>query len=74
MNGNRKLPWKEVGKVSGGKVENWNGIKHRNSRVALDEVKVRRIWKEYFEDLYNVDPLEQVAIHMCGFDGVRRGN
>ena len=27
-----------------------------------------------FEYLYNIDTPEQVAIHMCGFDGIRRGN
>ena len=35
---------------------------------------MRRIWKGYFEDLYNTDTREQVAVHMCDFDGVRRGN
>ena len=29
-------------------------------------------WREYYEDLYNIDTQEQVAVHMCGFDGVRR--
>ena len=24
--------------------------------------------------MYNIDPQEQVAIHMCGFDGIQRGN
>ena len=33
-----------------------------------------RIWKEYFEDLYNIDTQEQVAVYMCGFDGIWRGN
>ena len=32
------------------------------------------MWKEYFEDLYTIDTQEQVAFHMCGFDGVQRGN
>ena len=35
---------------------------------------MRRIWKQYFKDLYNVDTQEQVAVHMCSFDGVRKGN
>ena len=35
---------------------------------------MRKIWKEYFEDLYNIDALEQVAVHMCGLDGIRGGN
>ena len=34
---------------------------------------MRNIWKEYFEDLYNIDTQEQVAVPMCGFDGIRRG-
>ena len=29
---------------------------------------------EYFQDLYNIDTQEEVAIHMCGIDGIRRGN
>ena len=24
--------------------------------------------------MYNIDTQENVAVHMCGFDGVRRGN
>ena len=35
---------------------------------------MRKIWKDYFEDLYNIDTQEQVAVHMCGFDGIRRSN
>ena len=35
---------------------------------------MRKIWKEYFEDLYDIDTQEDVAIHMCGFDGIQRGN
>ena len=35
---------------------------------------MRRIWKEYFEDLYNIDTQEQVPVHMCGSDGIQRGN
>ena len=35
---------------------------------------MRKIWKEYFEDLYNIDNKDQVAFHMYGFDGIRRGN
>ena len=32
------------------------------------------ICKEYFENLYNIDTQEEVAVHMCGFDGIWRGN
>ena len=42
--------------------------------MALGEVEVQRIWKEYFEDLYNIDAQEQIAVHKCGFDKVLKGN
>ena len=35
---------------------------------------MQRIWKEYFEDQYNIDNQEQVAVHMVGFAGIWRGN
>ena len=35
-----------------------------NGRLAQGEDEVRRSWKEYFEDLYNIDTQEQVAVHM----------
>ena len=43
-------------------------------RLAHGEDEARKIWKEYFEDLYNIDTQEEVAVHLCGFDGIRRGN
>ena len=30
--------------------------------------------EEYFENLYYIDTQEQVAVHVCGFDGVQRGS
>ena len=35
-----------------------------NERLAQGEVEVRRIRKEYFEYLYNIDTQEQDAVHM----------
>ena len=35
---------------------------------------MQRIWKEYFEDLYNRTTQELVAVHKCGFDEIWRGN
>ena len=49
MNGNRKLFWNEVSKVSGGKMENSNRIMKINGRLILEKDEVRRIWKEYHE-------------------------
>ena len=49
-------------------------MQQKNRRLAQEEDEMRRIWKEYFKDLYNVDTQEQVAVYMCSFDGVRKGN
>ena len=54
--------------------ENSNRVKDGNGRLVLEEAEVRSIWKENYDDLYNMDTQEHVAVHMCGFDGVRRGN
>ena len=51
VDGYMKLLWKEVSKLNGGKMENCSRIKAGNRRAALREDEVKRIWKEYFEDL-----------------------
>ena len=51
MNGNRKLFCKRAIKRM---EEKWK-IKDGNGRLVLEEIEVRMIWKEHFEDLYNVD-------------------
>ena len=51
VNGNRKLFWKEASNAKGGKVESCSRIKDGTGRLAQGENEVRRIWKEYFEDL-----------------------
>ena len=73
-NGNRKLFWKEESNVKSGKVARCTRIKDRNGRLAQEEDEVGRIWKACFEDLYNIDNQEQMPVHMCGFDEIRRGN
>ena len=55
-------------------MESCSTIKDGNGRLAKREVEVQRIWKEYFEDLYNIDTQQQVTVHMCGFEGIQRGN
>ena len=40
--------------------------------MAQKEDVVRRIWKKYFEDLYNIDTQEQIAVQMWGFDGIQK--
>ena len=70
-NGNRKLFWKEVSNAEGGKLQQ---IKDGNVRLAQGDDEARKIWKEYFEDLYNINTQEEVAVHVRGFDGIQRGN
>ena len=64
VNRNRKLFWKEVSNAKGGNVEICSRIKYGNGGLAQGED---------FEDLYNIDTQEQVAVHVCGFDGIQRG-
>ena len=40
VDGNRKLFWKEVSKVNGGKVESCSRIKDGNGRLALGKDEV----------------------------------
>ena len=55
----------------GGELQQNKGWK---SGMAQGEDEVRRIWKDYFGDLYNINTQEEVAVHMCGFDGILGGN
>ena len=55
-------------------MESCSRVKDGNGRLAQEEDEVRKIWKEYFEDVYNIDTQEQVAVQMCGFDGIWSGN
>ena len=48
------------------------GLKWEAGTGGGDEA--RKIWKEYYKNLYNIDTQEAVAVHMCGFGGIRRGN
>ena len=43
----------EVSNAKGEKVEDCSRIKDGNGRLAQGEDEMRKIWKEYFEDLYN---------------------
>ena len=55
VNGNRKLFWREMSNAKGGKVESRSRIKDGNRMLVQWEDKVRKIWKEYFEGLHNID-------------------
>ena len=55
-------------------MESCSIINDGNGILAQGEEEVRRIWKKYFEDLYDIDTQEQITVPMCGFDGIRRYN
>ena len=40
-------------------MESSSRIKDGNRRLAQGDNEVQRIWKEYFEELYNIDTQEQ---------------
>ena len=44
--------------AKGGKMESYRRIKVENRRLVHGEDEVRKIWKEYSEDLYNIDTQE----------------
>ena len=37
------------------------------------EDEARKTWKDYFEDLYNIDTQDEVAVQMPDFDSIWRG-
>ena len=59
-------------------MEGCSRIKDGNGRLAQGEDEVRRIWKEYFEDLYNIDAINLLSVVRKIYAGilvdrVRRG-
>ena len=70
---NRKLFYKEASKVNRGKVDSCNRINYRNGKLALAKDEYNEYGRIILR-IYIIDTQEQVAIHICGFDGVQRGN
>ena len=46
-------------------MENCSRIKDGNERLAQGEDEMRKCWKEYFEDLHNIDTQEEVENVVC---------
>ena len=61
VKGNRKLFWKKVSNAKRGKMESCSRIKEENGRLTQREDEVRKIWKEYFEDLCNINTQEDCS-------------
>src|SRR5678816_1952508 len=45
---------------------------NRDGVFVTDEMAVSGVWKEHFENLYNIGSNEEVIMTVCGFDGTRR--
>ena len=45
---------------------------NRNGVFVTDEMDVRGVWKEHFENLHNINSNDEVLVNVCGFDGTRR--
>ena len=54
-------------------MESCNIIKDGDGILVMGEDNVRKM-RYYFENLCNMVTQEKVAIHMCGFDVMLRGN
>ena len=50
-------------------MESPNRVGDGSGNLVMEEAEMRRIWKEYYEDLYGMVAQERVAVHECGFDG-----
>ena len=54
-------------------MESCSRIKDGNGRLALEEDEVRRIWKDYFEDLYKMKLRVYMLIVSLAFVKVKGG-
>src|SRR5678816_1679135 len=72
IQGNRKLFWKEARKVKNENKGNLLRIMNRDGAFVTDEMDVRGVWKEHFENLHNINSNDEVIVNVCGFDGARR--
>ena len=70
--GNRKLFWKEVKKARNSERNSCVSVKDGSGRALSGEEEVKKRWKEYFEQLYNVDIGARAKVNLFGFEGVSR--
>src|SRR5678816_1162189 len=55
LQGNRKLFWKKARKVKNENKGNLLRIMNRDDAFVTNEMDVRGMWKEHFENLYNIN-------------------
>ena len=52
-------------------MESCRRVKNRNGRLAHGENEARKIWKDYFEDLYNIDTQKRLQFTYAALMGFR---
>ena len=50
--------------MNGVKIGTCSTANDGNGRLTLGENEVRRIWKDYFQDVYNMKTQELAVVHM----------
>ena len=64
--GNKKMFWKEVKRVSKGEQTREEMGKDVNGQILRDSVEVRTRWAEYFEQVLNVADVREANINVVG--------
>ena len=64
--GNKKMIWKEVKRVSKDQQAREEMVKEVNGQILRDGVEVRRRWAEYFEQVVNVADVMEANINVVG--------
>jgi len=72
MNGNIKLFWKEVKKARGCVANGSEKVKDASGRMLLRDNDVKERWKEYFEELLNVEMQDQIVVNEYGLQDLNR--
>ena len=66
----RRLFWKEAGRARKGEERLVEGVKDVDGCVIVEEVRVRRRWKEYFDGLLNVEDGREAVVLAIGGRGM----
>lgn len=64
---NRVLIWKQIQDAMEENKENLYRIMNFNGAFITNEMKVRKRWREHFENLNNISSDEEVIMNLSGF-------
>ena len=65
LQGNRKLFWKEARKIKNENKGNLFRIMNSDGAFVTDEMDVKGVWREHFENLHNIGSNEEVIVNVC---------